>query len=156
MVANYSPAWQPEMLLPIESLELLISKYLSNKSYVLYGRGSFVLVQDTGSADVKRSTDQRLDLFTTTQPDFKVRRHAVGDFLVTFKGGIGGVAPGRQLGGCYESLRYLALSEGLLPSERIAGITSKADETDAIAGLYVRALLYQDAREKKLFSTSLQ
>jgi hypothetical protein len=80
-------------------------------------------------------------------PDFKVRRSSTGDFLVTFKGGVGGIMCGELLRQNYDILRLEALTIGLLPHEKIKKEREddENDELDLIAGLIVRARLYIDA-----------
>ena len=93
-------------------------------------------------------------IYTLRNPDFKIRRHSSGDFLVTFRGGVGGVMSGRILQENIDLLRREALSLGKLQSEqfRVEG-GDLSDDLDLIAGLYVRARLYLDARTPSIIAS---
>jgi hypothetical protein len=98
--------------------------------------------------------NQRLLAVTLQHPDFKVQRHADGNYLVTFKGGVGGLMPGDLLMANLASLRQEALTLGMLPSEKLlVDRHDEAEELDMIAGLYVRAQLYRDASDLVVTAT---
>jgi hypothetical protein len=107
----------------------------------------------TGELEVAEA-NQRLRAVTLQHPDFKVQRHADGNFLVTFKGGVGGVMPGEFLTTHLASLRQEAQTLGMLPSEKLlVDRHDDAEELDMIAGLFIRAQLYRDVDELAVVTT---
>lgn len=143
------PAWRPS----VPTLDWTIDnlrKYLGGRAFTLYSHGSCVVWVGDGELSVSEAND-RLRAVTIRDPDFQVQRHADGNYLVTFKGGVGGLMPGDILNENLVQLRYEARSVGMLPSERL--LTEEVDEDselDMVAGLYVRARLYQDVEDLEL------
>jgi len=84
-------------------------------------------------------------------PDFKVRMHPSGDILVTFKGGVGGVISSEFLKSHMNALRAEAFSKGKIGSEffKTEG-NENYDDIELIAGLYIRARLFQDVESKNI------
>jgi hypothetical protein len=103
-----------------------------------------------GELGVSEAND-RLRAVTMRDPDFQVQRHADGNYLVTFKGGVGGLMPGDILHENLAHLRHEARSVGMLRSERLLTEEVGEDsELDMVAGLYVRARLYQDVEDMEV------
>lgn len=147
------PAWQPG---PTPSREWTIEhlrKYLGGRSFTLYSHGTCVVWVGTDELEVIEA-NQRLRAVTLEHPDFKVQRHVDGNYLVTFKGGVGGLMSGELLTTYLASLQQEAQTLGRLPSERLlADRHDDAEELEMIAGLYVRAQLYRDADELVVTAT---
>lgn len=121
-----------------------LSKYLGNKRFTLFENGTCVVWPDSQELS-QHDCEQSLLSVVSHPPDFKVRRGADGDFLVTFKGGVGGIVPGSLLSENFSTLRTEALSMGKLPSETLqCDVDDDQLEIELIAGLYVRARLYLD------------
>ena len=144
------PAWIPHVAPNDEWTLTHLRKYLAGQSFILYAHGTCVV--QTGSGEVDSSeTDRRLQAVSTGHADFKVRRHADGNFLVTFRGGVGGLMSGELLQANFASLRNEALALGKLPSERLsADRHDEGEDVDLIVGLYVRAQLHRDAEELRV------
>jgi len=147
---NLRPTWIPRVA-PSEEWTLThLQKYLASQSFILYAHGTCVV--RTGSEELDAAeASRRLRAVTTGHPDFKVRRHADGNFLVTFRGGVGGLMSGELLQANLASLQDEAFALGKLPSERLsADRHDEGEAVDLIAGLYVRAQLYRDAEELRV------
>jgi len=128
-------------------------KYLAGSAFTLYSHGSCVVWM--GAELSVAEANDRLRAVTLQDPDFKVRRHIDGNFLVTFKGGVGGLLSGKLLADNYESLRRDALRFGMLPSEELVSSRhGDSEESDMIAGLYVRAQLYRDVDDLGVVAVS--
>lgn len=137
------PGWNPSIRSPIDWTIKKLEEYLPRRPFAVYENGSFVVWQ--GSEELSANgCDEILTGVVTHHPDFRVRRHSSGDFLVTFKGGVGSLVSGELVQEHLATLKAEANSSGRLPSEIIQG-TSGDDDIDLIAGLYARALLYRDA-----------
>ncbi|MDQ1834239.1 hypothetical protein [Massilia scottii] len=140
-------AWRPYMMATTQWMVDHLRSYLGGKRFTLFQFGTCVVWD--GSEDYSDAECRaRLMSVVTHYPDFKVRRHSSGDFLVTFKGGVGGLMSGKLLEDHFVSLREDALTIGKLKSETLhsaGGID--ADEVDLVAGIYVRAQLYRDAEQ---------
>lgn len=139
-----SPAWRPSVAPDLDWIVEKLSVYLSGKHFSVFRNGSCVIWPSSEPLG-EEACVATIRAVVEHHPDFKVRRHASGDFLVTFRGGVGGVMSGRTLHENVDLLRRDALSLGKLHSEefRVEG-PEFADDLDLIAGLYVRALLYLD------------
>lgn len=69
-----------------------------------------------------------------------MRRHSSGDFLVTFRGVVWDLMSGEIMTKNLPLLRAEAYSQGKLSAEALKEEgNDSADDTDLIAGLYVRA-----------------
>lgn len=147
------PMWIPRLEVGEEWTLAHLKKYLAGQSFTLYAHGTCVVWIEPGelaSADATR----RLHSVTAGHPDFKVRRHPDGNFLITFRGGVAGLMSGELLQANLEALRDEAFSLGRLPSERLsADRHDEGEALDLIAGLYVRAQLYRDADEQHVVAT---
>lgn len=142
---NYpKPSWQPTVTPSIEWTIKKLHEYLPNNKFVIFTNGSCVVWQGEGEPDVDKCKEI-LKSVVRSYPDFKVRRHRSGDFLVTFKGGVGSIVPGRLLQENFSTLKSEALSKGKLASEMLQVDNNTEDnDVDLIAGLYARARLYLD------------
>ncbi|WP_282297181.1 hypothetical protein [Stenotrophomonas sp. PS02289] len=144
------PTWKPSIVPTDEWTLNHTYSYLSGKSYTLYAHGSCVIWLGPEELPIE-AYHARLRAVTQQEPDFRVQRHRNGDYLVTFKGGIGGVMSGELLRANLPVLRQEAFSQGFLPSEHIAVDQNDAEtELELIAGLYVRAQLYRDVEALKV------
>ena len=152
-MANYaSPDWRPELAESIEWIRRCLKTNLPGKHYTLYANGSCV-VWPEGQDLSEFDCHERLLAVVTNRPDFKVRNDARGDFLVTFKGGVGGALSADFLKKHLSALSAAALERGKLPSEVMVNVDhSGADDLGLIAGLYVRARLYLDAQAQKVLA----
>lgn len=140
---SWCPSIVPEQAWVAEQLK----KYLQGQRFTLYSHGSCVVWVEPGEL-TDQLAGRRLTLVTQGAPDFAVQRHADGNYLVTFKGGIGGVMPGELLSNNVSVLREEAMAFGLLPSEAFeVDMRSEDGDYDLIAGLYVRARLHRDAED---------
>jgi hypothetical protein len=135
--------WNPSIKSPIDWTIKKLEEYLPRRPFAVYENGSFVVWQRSEELTVSEC-DEILIGVITHYPDFKVRRHPSGDFLVTFKGGVGSLVSGELMQEHVVVLKSEANSLGKLPSEIIQGSSGDGD-IDLIAGLYARALLYRDA-----------
>jgi hypothetical protein len=139
------PVWVPATIPTIQWTLDHLREYLPGKGLTVFRNGTCV-VWPRLQAPTEAACKESLLSVVEYHPDFKVRRHGGGDFLVTFRGGVGGVMPGEIMRSNQATLRAEAFSQGKLPSEILkeeAGTST--DDTDLIAGLYVRARLYLDA-----------
>jgi len=147
------PTWRPSLVPSSEWTIEHLRKYLVGRSFTLYSHGTCVVWIGPSEPGVIE-TNQRVRAVTQESPDFKVQRHVDGNYLVTFKGGVGGLMSGELLTAHLASLRQEAQTLGRLPSERLlADRHDDAEELDMIAGLYVRAQLYRDADELVVTAT---
>jgi len=141
-----APVWVPA---PVPTLQWTLDhlrKYLPGKGITVFGNGTFMIWLDS-QAPTDAACRERLTSVGKHHPDFKVRRHESGDFLVTFRGGVGGVMSGEIMKDHQATLRAEAYSHGKLPTEILMEEGgANADDIDVIAGLYVRARLYLDAK----------
>lgn len=145
MIDFPAPAWVPAIVPTFEWTVEHLRKYLHGKGFTLFENGTCVVWPDS-----EKLTDavckERLLSVVRHHPDFKVRRHSSGDFLVTFRGGVGGAMSGEIMTKNLPLMRTEAYSQGKLPAEVLQEEGSKGtDDIDLIAGLYVRARLYRDA-----------
>lgn len=142
------PAWQPTMITDIDWTAKKLQKYLAGKRFTLFSHGTCVVWpqnHDLSDSDCIQS----LLSIVTNPPDFKVRQHVDGDFLVTFKGGVGSVVAGDWLTQNIATLAADALAQGKLPKEKfITELDESVDDIELIAGLYARARLYQDVHNR--------
>ena len=140
-----APAWHPSILAKKGWILDKLRSYLAGTHFSMFENGTCV-AWPSSTPPGDEACVAALRAVVSHHPDFKVRKHPSGDFLVTFRGGVGGVMSGRILQENIDLLRKEALSLGRLKSEefRIEGGGS-IDDLELIAGLYVRALLYQDA-----------
>jgi len=144
MIEFPRPSWKPDIVPSIAWTVGRLQKYLQNKQFTVFENGSCV-VWPGSERLIEQEAVGRLNAVVTHHPDFKVRRHSDGNFLVTFRGGVGGVMSGDILRDNLSVLRKDAFGKGLLPSEIIeVDSHEKANDMDFIAGLYVRARLYID------------
>lgn len=153
---TFRPMWRPD---PVPSREWTIEslkKYLGGRSFTVYAHGTCVVW--TGNEDLETSeVNQRLRAVVQGHPDFKVQRHIDGNYLVTFKGGVGGLMSGELLTDNLAILRQEAKTFGMLPSEQLLADRHDAtEELDMIAGLYVRAQLYRDVEDLAVIATVRQ
>ncbi|HEY3566744.1 MAG TPA: hypothetical protein VGP73_02335 [Thermoanaerobaculia bacterium] len=147
------PAWQPSLAPGREWTLEHLRKYLGGRSFTLYAHGSCVVWIGAGELNVAEA-NQRLRAVTLQHPDFRVQRHTDGNYLVTFKGGVGGLMSGEFLATHWAGLRQEARTLGILPSEKLlVDRHDDAEELDMIAGLYVRAHLYRDVDELVVAAT---
>ncbi|MFZ6721380.1 hypothetical protein [Undibacterium sp. Ji49W] len=138
------PSWRPNIVSTFDWTMKRLCDYLPGKHFTLFENGSCVVWQGAASLSDEECRDILLTV-VTNHPDFKVRRHSSGDYLVTFKGGIGGLMSGEILRNNLELFRKDALTKGKLPSEILRSEDNMdVDELELIAGLYVRAQLYRD------------
>ena len=141
------PTWQPSIVPTAEWTLNHTCSYLSGCAFALYSHGSCVIWLGPDELPIE-AYHARLRAVTQQHPDFRVQQHSSGDYLVTFKGGIGGVMSGELLRANLPVLREEAFSQGFLPSEKIMlEDGEEATEMEVIAGLYVRAQLYRDVEE---------
>jgi len=146
MVDFPGPTWVPAIVPPLEWTVEHLRSYLHGKRFTVFENGTCVVWPDAEALS-DAVCEERLLSVVRHHPDFKVRRHGSGDFLVTFRGGVGGVMPGEIMGANLPALRAEAYAQGKLPAEVIQEERSEeTDDTDLIAGLYVRARLYRDAK----------
>lgn len=144
---NYPrPSWTPTFIPTFDWTLDHLKLQLSGKHFTIFKNGTCV-IWPGGLALSEAECIATLNSVVMNHPDFKVRRSGTGDFLVTFKGGVGGIMCGELLRQNYDILRLEALSIGLLPHEKIKSEKEDAvdDDLDLIAGLIVRARLYIDA-----------
>lgn len=140
-------SWHPTIVKDINWTIDHLSEYLNGQPFVIYSNGTCVVWPKTQIPNNIDSTNSILSVVAHS-PDFKVRKHSDGNFLVTFKGAVGGVMSGELLRTNFSILREEALSLGKLPSERFLTQDDESpSEFELIAGLYVRARLYLDAEE---------
>ncbi|MDM5180630.1 hypothetical protein PO883_25950 [Massilia sp. DJPM01] len=140
-------AWRPHIEATTEWIIDHLRAYLGGKHFALFKYGSCV-VWESSEEYCDAECRERLLSVVTHYPDFKVRRHSSGDFLVTFRGGVGGLMSGKLLEEHFVSLREDALTIGKLKSETLHSAGQiDADEVELVAGIYVRAQLYRDAEE---------
>lgn len=154
MVDFPAPVWMPAIVPAFEWTAEHLRKYLHGKGFTLFENGTCVVWPDS-----EKLTDavckERLLSVVRHHPDFKVRRHSNGDFLVTFRGGVGGVMSGEIMTKNLPVLRAEAYSQGKLPAEILKEEGSgSTEDIDLIAGLYVRARLYQDAKSLVVVSAA--
>jgi hypothetical protein len=149
-----APDWVPTIVPTLEWTVEHLRKYLRNKGFTVFANGTCVVWPDL--ADPGNAACEATLLSVVHQhPDFKVRRHSSGDALVTFRGGVGGVMSGEILKESLATLRAAAYSEGRLPAEILKEEgRAGADDTDLVAGLYVRARLYLDAKRPVVVYTT--
>jgi hypothetical protein len=140
-----APAWVPAVVPRLEWTVEHTHKYLHGKGFTIFENGTCVVWPTSENLGDAVCSEKLLSV-VKHHPDFKVRRHSSGDFLVMFRGGVGGIMPREMIEKCLPSLRAEAYSQGKLPSEILRqNGGGSADDTDVIAGLYVRARLYRDA-----------
>lgn len=138
------PTWRPSVVPTREWTTERMRQYLGGRGFTLYSHGTCVVWIEPGELSVG-DANNRLRGVALAHPDFRVQQHAGGDYLVTFKGGLGGLMSGKLLTDNLEVLRTEAFAQGFLPSEQIQmDRTDGSAELDLVAGLYVRARLYQD------------
>mgnify|MGYP000187127413 CR=1 FL=1 len=125
---------------------------LPNKKIVVFANGSCVVWQGGGEPNISECKNILLNV-VLSHPDFKVRNHPSGDFLVTFKGGVGSVVSGQLLQENFTELKSEALDQGRLTSE-ILESSDNAEDSDVIAGLYARARLYLDVDNSQVVSVN--
>lgn len=143
----FGPAWQPSTVPTRDWTVEHLRKYLGGRAFTLYSHGTCVVWIGPGDLDNSKA-NERLKGVVSQNPDFKVQRHSDGNFLVTFKGGVGGVMSGTILEQGLDRLRHEATTLGMLPSEKLLTESNDAAaELDMIAGLYVRARLYRDVED---------
>jgi len=139
--------WQPDLAPDHYWITQHLRKYLGRRSFTLYSNGSCVVWAGNEKPETPEA-NRRLQNVTLQHPDFKVQRHVDGNFLVTFKGGVGGILSGETLINNLTRLRQEALTLGVLPGERLlVDRHDNAKELEVVAGLYVRAQLYRDIDE---------
>lgn len=140
-------SWRPSIVPEQAWVAEQLKKYLQGQKFTLYSHGSCVVWVEPGEL-TDQLASRRLTLVTQGTPDFAVQRHVDGNYLVTFKGGIGGVMPGELLSNNISVLREEAMAFGLFPSE-VFEVDMRSDDGDfdLIAGLYVRARLHRDAED---------
>jgi hypothetical protein len=138
------PTWRPTVgPTPQWTLDRLRA-YLSGKRFTAFENGTCVVWPQSAVLSEDECIE-RLRAVVTHEPDLKVRAHSGGDFLVTFKGGVGGVMSGEILRNNLAVFKREAYAGGRLPSEKlISGDGAQVDDLHMIAGLYVRARLYMD------------
>lgn len=140
------PVWVPATVPTIQWTLDHLREYLPGKELTVFRNGTCVVSPHLQTPPTDAACRERLLSVVKYHPDFKVRRHGSGDFLVTFRGGVGGVMPGEMMRSNQATLRAEAYSQGKLPSEILKEEEgTSTDDTDLIAGLYVRARLYLDA-----------
>ena len=141
------PQWIPAIVPQFDWTIAHLRKYLHGKGFTLFENGTCVVWP--GPERLADATCKEILLSVVKHhPDFKVVRHSSGDFLVTFRGGVGGLMPGELLTQNLPTLRAEASALGQLPAEMLLeddGVVG-ADDIDLVAGLYVRARLYCDAK----------
>lgn len=154
MQTHPQPHWRPSVVPTIEWTIEEVRKHLSRKQLAIFENGTFVVWQGLAPFSGDGCKEMLLAV-AASRPDFKVRRSASGDFLVTFRGGVGGLVPGDVLRDNFSMLREAALSEGRFESELFA-VDDAADGDDEllVAGLYVRARLFLDARHPLIVHVS--
>jgi hypothetical protein len=141
-----SPAWHPSVSESTEWILERVSKYLDGKPFSLFKNGTCRLWK-TSEAPSDDACAASIRSVVAHHPDFKVRRHPSGDFLITFRGGLGGVMSGKLLTDNFDLLRREAFSLGKLPGEEFQSLEpGPVADDEMVAGLYVRALLYLDAK----------
>jgi hypothetical protein len=154
MIDFPAPAWVPTVVPTLEWTLEHLRAYLNGKDFTVFTNGTCVVWPDAVNPS-HAACEERLLSVVRHHPDFKVRRHSSGDALVTFRGGVGGVMSGEILKKNLVMLQAEAYSQGRFPTEMLfeegrAG----ADNTDLIAGLYVRARLYLDAKRPVVVYTT--
>jgi hypothetical protein len=143
------PAWRPEEAPSIEWVLACLRANLPGKHFTLFSHGSCVVWPADGSLS-EQACAQRLLAAVSQPPDFKVRHDARGDFLVTFKGGIGGAVSAEFVRTHFDALSVAALTQGKLPSELLLGADPSAPaDPDLVAGLFVRGRLYLDVQARQ-------
>jgi len=142
------PTWRPTIVPTSDWIVERLRKYLHGAHFTLFENGSCVVwpsFERLSDGDCKK----RLLSVVAHHPDFKVRRHSSGDFLVTFRGGVGGVMSGEILKKNESILRAEAFAQGNLPSEILTAQDNQSvADVELIAGLYVRAQLYRDVESQ--------
>jgi hypothetical protein len=142
------PTWRPTIVPTSEWTIENLRKYLHGAHFTLFENGSCVVWPNPEKLS-EDDCKERLLSVVTHHPDFKVRRHSSGDFLVTFRGGVGGVMSGEILRKNESILRAEAFTQGKLPSEMLkAQDNQNVDDIELIAGLYIRAQLYRDVESQ--------
>lgn len=145
MLSYAKPDWKPELAADIGWTITQMQKHLRGQPYTLFNHGTCV-VWPSGEPLSDQQARLTLQRVAQGQPDFKIRKQPDGDLLVTFRGGVGGIMSGQLLKAHFPALKAQALTQGFLDNESLQlpeGET--ADEMDLVAGLYVRARLFQDA-----------
>lgn len=141
------PIWRPDTFSTCEWTNCYLMKYLGGRSFTQYSHGTCAIWIGEEILDLNEA-NQRLKIAASQHPDFRVQRHIDGNYLVTFKGSIGGIMSGELLMANLGKLRQEALTLGVLPNEKfLIDHRDSEEELDMIAGLYVRARLYQDSEE---------
>jgi hypothetical protein len=147
------PAWFPNVVPRSDWTIAHLRKYLVGQSFTVYSHGTCVVWHEGRSLDAAES-HRRLVAVTTEHTDFKVRKNDDGNYLVTFKGAVGGLMSGELLRDNLATLRDEAHTMGKLPSELLsADRHDEGEGFDLIAGLYVRAQLYRDAEDLVISAT---
>lgn len=150
-MSNYpKPSWKPTIAPPVNWIIERLQVHLHGKRFVVFSNGTCVIWQGTGEPNKKESEEILLSV-VNNNPDFKVRRHPDGDFLVTFRGGVGGVVSNEFLEKNMPELRADAYNKGKIQSEFFQTENNENyDDIELIAGLYVRARLYQDVESMNI------
>jgi len=143
------PMWKPERLVSIDWTLNKLREYIPKRPFVVFAQGTCVLWTAKFKLD-KAECLKVLQGVVRTYPDFKVKRHPAGLIMITFKSGVGSIVPLEQLQQNFKILREAAYSQGKLPSEIIQSEATNGEDLDLVAGLYARALLYQDAESPEI------
>jgi len=132
------------------SSEWIVEKYaayLKGKRYTVYAHGTCVVWGEIGGL-VSSEANSHLRSVAAGRPDFKVRRHSDGNYLVTFRGGVTGLVSEEFFVANFDTLKEWAKTSGMFASEKFLVDRSDGDAvTDLVAGLYARANLFKDALE---------
>jgi len=145
MLSYSKPDWKPELAADTGWTIAQLQKHLRGQPYTLFRHGTCV-VWPNGAPLTDEQSRQTLQRVAQGQPDFKIRKHPDGDLLVTFRGGVGGIMSGQLLKKNFSTLKTQALTQGFLANETLQlPKGEQADEMDLVAGLYIRARLFQDA-----------
>ncbi|MCD0505060.1 hypothetical protein [Bordetella petrii] len=148
------PQWHPDIIPSKAWTVAQLQKCLRGQPYTLFKHGTCV-VWPPGVSLTKEQSRQALQAVVQGSPDFKVRKHAEGDLLVTFRGGVGAIVSGKLLQDNFPILKAEAMSKGFLPGEALRlQEDGQADDMDIIAGLYARARLYRDAGDPVIVDTA--
>ncbi|MBT2745794.1 MULTISPECIES: hypothetical protein [unclassified Lysobacter] len=150
------PLWRPTIVPANEWIIGEAKKRFSGKQFVVFQNGTCVVWQQSPQSFDPHACQREMLAVVTNAPDFKVRKSAAGDFLVTFRGGVGGLMPANILRD-HPAVRAEALNGGRLESELFAIDDSGVDEDETllVAGLYVRARLYQDLESPLIVHVSV-
>lgn len=139
------PEWCPVQSSPDSWIIENLRKYLRGKRFSLFRYGTCVIWPSAGALNAQECVDTLVSVVKFF-PDFKVLRHAHGDYLVTFRGGVGAVVSGSLLQEKFPEIKHDALKYGLLPNEKFFSEGAhEIDEIEMVAGIYARARLYMDA-----------